>query len=66
MNLVSFYSPEKNLEEEAINHVQAPIYEPLQSPHEGSELPRSAVHAKDHLIMFTEECIAAGCPDNLW
>ena len=66
MNLVLLYSPDKNLKEESINHVQAPIYEPLQSPHEDSELPRGAVRAKGHPIMLTEECIAAGCPENLW
>jgi hypothetical protein len=66
MNLFLFHSPAKNLPEKTIDNMLVPIYEPLYNPIEGPEFPGDSIRMNERPFMYTEECIAAGCPEDLW
>jgi hypothetical protein len=52
MNLFLFHSPEKKPEQNIII--------------EDSEFPAPAVRLAEQPLIYTEGCIAAGCPEDLW
>jgi hypothetical protein len=66
MNLFLFHSPAKNPQENTIDNMLAPIYEPLYNSNDGPEFTSDANRMIDQPLMYTEECIAAGCPEGLW
>lgn len=66
MNLVLLNLPLNSLEENATSDLQVPIYEPLPGNNAGGEFSGDAIRLIDSRSMFTEDCIAAGCPEGLW
>jgi hypothetical protein len=53
MNLFLFHSPEKKPEQNIISH-------------EDSEFPAPDIRLTEQPLIYTEGCIAAGCPEDLW
>jgi hypothetical protein len=35
-------------------------------PDEASKFPDDPIRVEDHPLVYTEGCIAAGCPEDLW
>lgn len=66
MNSFLLHSPVKNLEDTTIKHMPVLIYEPSHNTNERNKFIDNAIRVKDQPLMYTEECIAVGCPEDLW
>lgn len=64
MNSILSHSPVVIPPIEVNNDMQISVNESLSKNNGGSELPGSAIHVQ--LLVRTEGCIAAGCPEDLW
>jgi hypothetical protein len=66
MRLFLLNSSPKDLHQKPVSKLLVPVYEPLQHPNDDSELPHEAIRHIDQPPVYTEGCIAAGCPEDLW
>ncbi|MBL7699095.1 MAG: hypothetical protein JNK79_13100 [Chitinophagaceae bacterium] len=65
MNLLSLYLPKKNHKTDPAEHTLVAIHEPVHNITEGSEFLDDAIRTEDQPLMYTEEAIAVGCPEDL-
>ncbi len=63
MNLFLLNQPAENQQDISIRLEQLVLHEPLQDKNERIEFPFPS-----HLqpVVYTEGCVAAGCPEDLW
>jgi hypothetical protein len=66
MNLFLFQSPGKKPDEHIISHLFSPNFEATHHTNEDSEFTTHSVRSTDQPLVYTEGCIAAGCPEDLW
>lgn len=66
MDLFLFQSPEKKPEQNIISHPYFPTFEPPHHTNEDSELSAPVIRLTEQPLIYTEGCIAAGCPEDLW
>lgn len=66
MTPILSHSPVQNPEDITVSHILIPAYEPLHTSNESREFPGETIRVKHQLVVYTEDCIAAGCPDGLW
>jgi hypothetical protein len=64
MNLHFLQHPVKNREDEPGKYTLVPIREPQHNANEGGEFLDDAIRMKEQPLMYTEESIAAGSPEN--
>jgi len=66
MNLFLFEPPVENLADSTIKDVSVPLQERLHDSNKGNGFADDAIRPKARPLMYTEECIAAGCREDLW
>lgn len=66
MNLVLFHSRVENPEVKTVKQTLPSVYEATHNTSEGSKFPHDDIRIEDQPLMYTEGCIAAGCPEDLW
>ena len=64
MNLFFLHPDTKNLKDTSEEHPMV-HHEPAHYANEGSEFLDDAIRMYDQPLMYTEESVAAGCPENL-
>jgi hypothetical protein len=64
--LNAFYPPAKKHKDDPSEQVTITVPEPLHNISDGSEFLDDAIRMKEQPLMFAEESIAAGSPENFW
>ena len=65
MNPQFLHPPGKDQKDEQGKDTLVQFQEPPHNTNEGSEFLDDAIRMKDQPLIYTEESVAAGCPDNL-
>jgi hypothetical protein len=65
MHIPFIYHPIKNWKNEPDKHILVPVQEPPHNTNEGSEFLDDAIRTEDQPLIYTEENVAAGSPQNL-
>jgi hypothetical protein len=66
MNLILLHTAAKNPGEITIDQLLPPLFTPPHEVNEIDESPIPAIRLNDQPLIYTEGCIAAGCPEDLW
>lgn len=66
MNHFLLHLPEKKPDGGTNNQPLFPNFEPLHNRNERLDSPGDTIRLNYQPLMYTEGCIAAGCPENLW
>ena len=66
MNFFLFHSPANNPDDKPVVRELLTAHESPHTTNENDWFSGNAVRIKEQPLMFTEDCIAAGCPDHLW
>lgn len=65
MHIPFLHHPIKSSKHETDEHALIPVHEPPHNTNEGSEFLDDAIRMEDQPLVYTEESIAAGSPENL-
>jgi hypothetical protein len=65
MNFIFYHDPVKKPEVEPAKHPPSLLKEPADYTNEGSEFLDDAIRTKDQPLVYTEEAVAPGSPENL-
>ena len=70
MHFFHFHLPEENLKHNAIKHVPALMHESQNNANEENKFSDDVIRMKAlsemYIKVYTEDCVAAGCPEGLW
>lgn len=66
MNFFFLHPSAKNQKHDPAEHAMITVPEPLHNISDGSEFLDDALRMKEQPLMFAEESIAAGSPENFW
>jgi hypothetical protein len=63
MNFHLVNAPEKNTPDSTVSQIPQPVVQPL---HSVNEFPDTVIRVTHQATMYTEGCVAAGCPEDLF
>jgi hypothetical protein len=70
MHFFQLHLPEENQKHDAIKHLPALIHESPNNVNEENKFYDDAIRLKAlsemSINVYTEDCVAAGCPEGLW
>lgn len=66
MNYILSHAPVENLKHQTISSLHTPFYDPRYNVNDADDSPDDAFRVIDRPVIYSEDCIAAGCPEGLW